>query len=208
MATTGKTSWLGLVGAGLLGACLGGGRAHPGPPDGQGSSFTKPISFAILEDYDKGHDLRQIARDFELFRELGVPVWRGSFGWDDYEPRPGRFHFGWLEQFVRLADSMEISLRPYLAYTPDWAARRGRDEHAWNDPPLRAGDWVRFVRAVATRLQPFRSVVSYEIYNEENVPLWWEGTPEEYAGVLRSGASAIQRADSDVAILLGGMVWP
>ena len=177
-------------------------------PDVSSHAFTKPISFAILEDYDKGHSLRQVAGDFALFLELGIPAWRGSFGWDDYEPSPGRVDFVWLEQFARLADSMGISLRPYLGYTPDWAARPGQDEHTWNDPPRRAGDWVRFAGALAARLRPYRSPVSYEIYNEENVPLWWEGTDDEYAEVLRRGADAIRKADPEVDILLGGMVWP
>jgi hypothetical protein len=203
-----KTWGMGLAGASLLWACVGGGRTQPLDSGTSSATVTKRISFAILEDYDKGHSLRQIAQDFKLFRELGIPVWRGSFGWDDYEPSPGRFDFDWLEQFVRLADSMEISLRPYLGYTPDWAARPGRDEHTWNDPPRRAGDWVRFVSALATRLKPYRSVLSYEIYNEENVPLWWEGTREEYARVLRFGADVIRKTDADVDVLLGGMVWP
>ncbi len=72
------------------------------------SSFTKPISFSILEDYDKGDPLSQVAKDFALFKELGVPVWRGSFGWDDYEPEPGRFDFHWLRQFAALADSWDL----------------------------------------------------------------------------------------------------
>jgi hypothetical protein len=188
-------------------ACQAGRSPLPSSSSSPGV-FTKPISFAMLEDYDKGHDLGQVARDFALYRELGIPVWRGSFGWDDYEPEPGHYDFEWLERFVALADSMGISLRPYLGYTPEWAARPGRDEHAWNDPPRRGGDWVRFVTAIAIRLRASRSLRSYEIYNEENVPLWWEGSAEEYAQILRRGADAIRRADPDVQILLGGMVWP
>jgi polysaccharide biosynthesis protein PslG len=103
---------------------------------------------------------------------------------------------------------MGISLRPYLGYTPAWAARGGNDEHAWNDPPRRTGDWVRFVTTLATKLKSHPSIVSYEIYNEENVSLWWEGTAEEYARTLREGAAAIRRADPDAQVLLGGMVWP
>jgi hypothetical protein len=113
-----------------------------------------------------------------------------------------------LEQFVALADTMGITLRPYLGYTPDWAARGGKDGHAWNDPPRKGGDWVRFVGALATRLGKYRSVVSYEIYNEENTQLWWEGSAEEYAEVLRQGARAIRRAHPQAEVLLGGMVWP
>jgi hypothetical protein len=103
---------------------------------------------------------------------------------------------------------MGIALRPYLAYTPAWAARGGQDEHPWNDPPERAEEWERFVTAVASRLRSHPSVRSYEIYNEENVPLWWEGSREDYALILQSGAAAIRRADPDAQVLLGGLVWP
>jgi hypothetical protein len=32
----------------------------------------KRVGFSILEDYDKGEDLAEVAKDFALFRELGV----------------------------------------------------------------------------------------------------------------------------------------
>lgn len=169
---------------------------------------TKPISFAVLEDYDKGADLDSVARDFALFRELGVSTWRGSFGWDDYEPERGTYDFAWLRQFAALADRMGIALRPYLGYTPAWAARGGRDDHAWNDPPRRLDDWSRFAEAVARGLAAYGSVRSYEIYNEEDVPLWWEGTAEDYAAVLRQGAAAVRRGSPRAEVLLGGLVWP
>ena len=172
------------------------------------SSFTKPLSFAILEDYDKGDSLSEVARDFALFKELGVPVWRGSLGWDDYEPRPGQFDFDWLRQFAALADSTGISLRPYLGYTPQWAGRRGKDDQAWNDPPRDLNQWRRFVGAVVGALAAHPSIKSYEIYNEENVPMWWDGTLDDYATVLRAGAEAVRRGDRDAQVLLGGMVWP
>src|SRR5436190_20611886 len=53
----------------------------------------KRISFSILEDYDKVEDLAEVAKDFALFRELGITAWRGSFGWDDYEPSRGHYAF-------------------------------------------------------------------------------------------------------------------
>jgi polysaccharide biosynthesis protein PslG len=171
-------------------------------------AVTKPISFAVLEDYDKDADLADVARDFRLLRELGVPAWRGSFGWDDYEPERGRFDFEWLRRFATLADSMGISLRPYIGYTPAWAARGGSDDRAWNDPPRALEEWSRFAEAVARALARHPSIRSYEIYNEENVRLWWDGTAEDYAAVLRAGATAVRRGDADATVLLGGMVWP
>jgi hypothetical protein len=189
----------------IAGACTGGGSGVAPFATGE---YTKPISFAILEDYDKGSDLKQVARDFRLFKELGVPAWRGSFGWDDYEPEAGSFDLDWLERFVALADTMGIELHPYLGYTPAWAAQRGRDDHAWNDPPRRMNDWIRFVDTLARRLGSHRSVGSYEIYNEENTRLWWEGTSARYAQVLRAASDALRQADPRLKVLLGGMVWP
>jgi polysaccharide biosynthesis protein PslG len=40
------------------------------------------------------------------------------------------------------------------------------------------------------------------------VPLWWDGSAEAYAGVLREGAAGIRRGDPGAELLLGGMVWP
>jgi polysaccharide biosynthesis protein PslG len=172
------------------------------------AGITKPVSFAVLEDYDKGTPLSRVAADFALFRELGVPVWRGSFGWDDYEPTRGRFDFTWLNRFAALADSMGITLRPYLGYTPAWSARGGADENVWNDPPRRIEDWSRFVQTLASSLRRHRSVVSFEIYNEENVPLWWDGSAGDYAQVLATGAAAARQGNPRLRVLLGGMVWP
>jgi hypothetical protein len=168
----------------------------------------KHLDFSILEDYDKGEDLADVAKDFRLFQELGIRTWRGSFGWDDYEPVRGRFDFEWLHRFADVASSYGITLRPYVAYTPEWAARGGSDSDAWNDPPRRAEDWTRFVARLATEMRRHRNIASYEIYNEENVPQWWDGSPGAYSEVLRRAADAIHAAAPGVDVLFGGMVFP
>jgi hypothetical protein len=192
--------------AALLGC--GGAGTPAAVPNRLEGGYTKPVSFAVLEDYDKGTPLSEVAADFALLKELGVSAWRGSFGWDDYEPASGKFDLEWLDRFAGLADSMGISLHPYLGYTPEWAARGGTDDQIWNDPPRRVEDWATFASTVASKLRRHRSILSYEIYNEENVPLWWDGTAADYARVLTTGAKAIRRSDPDAEVLLGGMVWP
>ena len=179
------------------------------PTPSRAAPVAKTLEFAILEDYDKGDDLAGVARDFRAFRELGITTWRGSFGWDDYEPSEGRFDFAWLHRFATLADTMGIRLRPYLGYTPRWAAvGRTADSAIWNDPPRRPEAFARYAGALAAEMRRHRSIVSYEIYNEENVKLWWDGTAEEYAAVLALGADAVRRGHPGVQVLLGGVVWP
>jgi polysaccharide biosynthesis protein PslG len=170
--------------------------------------LVKPVSFAILEDYDKGEDLAEVEKDFELFNELEIRTWRGSFGWDDYEPQPGRLEFAWLHRFAELAARHRIQLRPYLGYTPQWAGRRGRDQDVWNDPPVHLERWSRFSGELARAMRVHPNVLSYEVYNEENVQQWWDGTARAYARALVAGARAIRSSHGASTILLGGLVFP
>ncbi len=167
----------------------------------------RTISFAVLEDYDKGADLNEIAKDFQLMKELGIDVLRCSLGWDDYEPVQGQYDFAWLKEFVQLAARYDIKLRPYIGYTPRWAGAPGSDDQDWNNPPRDYRIWHQFVYNLAYALRDYSNVLSYEIYNEQNAPLWWDGSIEQYKETLRHAALAIRAADSDAQVLLGGFVF-
>lgn len=189
-------------------------RSIPSNTDGgaaaqtESAHVTKQVSFSILEDYDKGDDLDEVAEDFALMQALEITTWRGSFGWDDYEPSPGKYDFAWLHDFAELAGRVGIELRPYIGYTPAWAAKGGSDEAAWNDPPADIEAWYNFVYTLVTSLRWHPHLLSFEIYNEQNVPLWWDGTVAEYNQVLLQGAAAIRAADPGAEVLLGGLVFP
>jgi polysaccharide biosynthesis protein PslG len=176
---------------------------------GSAQSVSKKVSFAILEDYDKGEDLNEVAKDFQLMRELEIDTLRCSFGWDDYEPVRGQYDFVWLKEFVKLAAQHGIKLRPYIGYTPRWAGTAGSADGAdWNNPPADYQAWHDFVYNLASELREFPNVLSYEIYNEQNSPMWWDGSIEEYKETLRQGALAIRAANPAAQVILGGFVFP
>jgi hypothetical protein len=170
-------------------------------------NLARTISFSVLEDYDKGADLNEIAKDFQLMKDLGIDVLRCSLGWDDYEPVQGHYDFSWLKQFVQLAGRYNIKLRPYIGYTPRWAGAAGSDDLDWNNPPRDYRTWHEFVYKLAYALRDYPNVLSYEIYNEQNARLWWDGSIEQYKETLRQAALAIRAADADAQIILGGFVF-
>ncbi|MBA3916203.1 MAG: beta-galactosidase [Acidobacteriales bacterium] len=128
------------------------GQPHSTAAVGRGQvEATKTIGYQLLQDYDKGESLDTVAADFALMRSLGIDTWRGSLGWDDYEPKPGQYDFAWLHAFASLANAYGIKLRPYIAYTAPWAADGGTDENYWNDPPKNIESWYRFLNTLARR---------------------------------------------------------
>lgn len=180
-------------------------RAEPAatlPPD------AKRVSFAILEDYEKGDDLNDVALDFALLNELEIDTMRTSIGWDNFEPVRGQYDFAWLEEFVRLADQYGIKLRPYIGYTPDWAGAPDSDGIVWNNPPGNYEDWYNFVYQLALTLRDYPNVLSYEIYNEMNLSLWWDGSIEQYQETLRYAAEAVRAADPDAQVIAGALSEP
>ncbi|MBA3963528.1 MAG: beta-galactosidase [Chthoniobacterales bacterium] len=85
---------------------------------------------------------------------------RCSFGWDDYEPKHGQYDFDWLKQFVALANSYGIKLRPYVGYTAPWAGVHGSDGIYWNDRPENENDSYNFVYHLASALKAYPNVLS------------------------------------------------
>jgi polysaccharide biosynthesis protein PslG len=196
-----------LLGLFIAGGCTPAISQEPTPePDLPASA--KRVSFAVLEDYEKGDDLDGVALDFALLNELEIDTMRTSFGWDNFEPVRGQYDFAWLEEFVSLADQYGIKIRPYIGYTPDWAGAPDSDSIVWNDPPGDYQDWYNFVYQLVQALSDHPNVLSYEIYNEMNTSLWWDGSVEQYRETLKQAAEAVHAADPDAQILLGGLADP
>jgi hypothetical protein len=203
----GRVTLLVLLAALILGGCVPAITPQQEPAREPAPGF-KRVSFALLEDYEKGDDLDEVALDFALMNELEIDTMRTSFGWDNFEPVRGQYDFAWLEDFVSLAEEYGVKLRPYIGYTPEWAGAIDSDGIVWNNPPGDYEDWHNFVYQLALALRDHPNVLSYEIYNEMNLDLWWDGSVEQYMETLKQGAEAVRAADPEAQVLLGGLAEP
>jgi hypothetical protein len=169
---------------------------------------SKPVALVVGEDYERGTSFDRLERDFQLLRELGISHWRGSFSWIDEEPARGKYEFAWLEQFLSRAERHHVTLHPYVAYTPTWAARpTGSSDTRWNRPPADERDWINFLNALGRVLRRHSNVASIEIYNEENAREWWDGSPADYARLLADAGRTLRR-HTHLPIVFGGIVFP
>jgi len=166
------------------------------------------ITFSTNEDYDTklyGNEagLREVEEDFKLVKELGLSKLRVSFSWSNYEPSRDQFrNLEWLHKFVDLANEYDIELLPYLCYAPYWATTEGK----WNNPPKDYDYWYDFVYKMVSE---FKDDIDYwELWNEENAEMWFTGSKEQFAKLLKVGAEAVREADPDAKIIMGGVTYP
>jgi hypothetical protein len=162
------------------------------------------MSTAIGDDYFDGHDSRaRDLRHLRIAKELHVQYLRCAFSWNGIEPEPGRYDFRFWDMLVTEAASAGIELIPYVAYTPEWAAREKKD--FWEQPPEDPQTFSKIMEKLATRYRG--RVHSWELWNEPDNREYWQGTADEFAQMIIPAAQAVRRADPSAKIVLGGMSY-
>jgi len=160
------------------------------------------MATAIGDDYFDGRDTRaRVRRHITIARKLGVHYLRCAFSWNGIEPERGKFKFEFWDMLVSEANRAGIEVIPYVAYTPEWAARDSKE--FWKQPPT---DPRLFANVMTALAEHFRGRIhSWELWNEPDLAEYWQGTPDEFAVTIKAGAEAVRAADPSAKIVLGGM---
>ena len=138
-------------------------------------------------------------------------LWDTRTTWAMIEPVKGTYVWNTLDG--QIAQAKQHSMKDFvlvLGGTPAWAASGAAPDSApWigansASPPLSDTDWVDFVTATATR---YHGVVrAYEIWNEPDSPVFWQGTPQQMAHLVSLASKAIKAVDPKAVIVAPGMV--
>jgi hypothetical protein len=128
------------------------------------------------------------------------PTWIRVFvQWNEVEPAAGTYDTALIENakafFAALPSGTKIDV--VLADTPSWAGASAAS------PPSNDHAFGAFANYVANAFGP--SVTAYEIWNEEDSPSNWSGTPADYAGLLEAAYPAIKSANPNATVILGGL---
>ncbi len=134
---------------------------------------------------------------------LGVHWVRVFAVWNDLEPTRGVLAANWLADYDHLLASLPKGSKVIidLVGTPPWESGSG----ASNAPPRDPADYAGILHTIARRWAG--KVAAYEVWNEEDAPLWWAGAPDPaaYTRLLQASYDAVKSADSHAAVVLGGL---
>ncbi len=140
-------------------------------------------------------------RIFEIERaqEAGIRVVRRGFYWPSIQPLEDTWVFDGYDVVVELLSSHNLSPCALLTRAAPWAAPGGSPSEI---PPAAFG---AFAGAVARRYGP--AIDLYEIWNEPNSGLFWDGGPDpgHYGSLLKAASIAIHNDDPTAAVLFGGL---
>lgn len=137
-------------------------------------------------------------------RDAGLGWVRIDLNWLDVEPAPGAYDWTLIDTVVDNAKARGLSVLAVIAYGPSWASEGDvMGDGPVNDVPS-PGTYATFVTAAVQHLMG--RVTHYEVWNEPNLEVFFEGSPADYLDrVLIPGADAIHAACSSCRVVGPGL---
>ncbi len=135
-----------------------------------------------------------LAADMEFDWVVWLLEWRLA------EPSKGTYDWYGLDQLLGMAQDLQLQVILRVTSAPDWA-RSGSE----NAPPDDMNDLGDFMFALASHAQG--EVAGYIIWNEPNLPHFWDGSPSpaEYVSMLAAVYDRVKAGDPDALVVTAGM---
>lgn len=144
-----------------------------------------------------------LARELDLMASTGATWVRLDVDWSGIESTRGRYSWDNVDRVVLAIQSRGMKVLALPAYTPAWARPAGTTSH---HPPTDPAHFAAFVGAAAARYAP-KGVLAWEIWNEPNIPNFWEPKPDvaAYVTLLRAASAAIRAVAPSATVVTGGL---
>jgi hypothetical protein len=134
---------------------------------------------------------------------LGTHWVRMFLTWPDIELSRGVYAPNWLaayeQEFRALPAGSKVLLD--VVDSPSWETGSSNPQ----TPPANPQDYAAMIGYLAGRFGT--RVSAYEIWNEEDAPIWWTGAPNPagYAALLKAVYPAVKAANPKAKVVLGGL---
>jgi len=178
----------------LLGGVLGGAfGARPATVSAAGgdSRFGVVADIGTRHECDNGH-----GPAVATAAALGVGWVKEEFRWDWVEPRRGTWTWTCMDRVVDAERAKGLAILGLLDFTAGWAVGEGGPVSS-TPPPHDL--WAEYVAQTVGRYRD--RVHAWEVWNEPNIPVFWRGSKEQYADLLRVTYDTIKRMDPGATVL-------
>jgi len=136
-------------------------------------------------------------------RRAGIHWVRDRLSWSETQPASTTLAWGRYDESLAAQKESGLHVLEVFHDIPAWASPLAsgdpeiRNHQAPRDPLLAS----RYFESAARHWGS--SIDAWELWNEFDIPVFFQGTPDEYASVLRSAALGVRHGAPDTVILSG-----
>ena len=165
-----------------------------GPGMVGGAGFAE--GFTILGDSDA-----ELAQRLNGIASTGATWLRVDVPWTDVEQVRGQYNWSASDRVITAARTRGLNILAVLAFTPSWARPAGTtDKWGPTDPTA----YAAFARAAVVHYGA--NVRTWEIWNEPNMRMFWQPSPNPaaFTNLLKAAYAQIKSADPGATVVTGG----
>ena len=160
----------------------------------------------IDTDLDWGTNSTTQTQTANVVQDSGATWTRLTISWADAEPQAGKYSSSYLsalDNAVSLMQARGVHIEVFVYESPQWETGNANVE----TPPANDADFASFLSAMVSRYKG--KVAAWEIWNEENSPLFWSTGPNagQYAALLKAAYPAVKSVDPNALVVFGGMAY-
>ena len=132
-------------------------------------------------------------------------LWDNGTAWSQIELKKGEFKWDNLDHAVANAEAKGMTdILQVLGTTPTWAASKVSEGEYPPIPgaasaPKDLADWDAWVTAVVTKYKG--RITAYEIWNEANLKMFFNGKPEKLAEMTKRAYDIIKSIDPEAKVI-------
>ncbi len=129
-----------------------------------------------------------------------VRLWDTGTTWADIEPQRGVWNWTRLDYYVKTAVANHEKVIYTMGQTPQWASARPHDPSLGvTAEAANLGDWITYVRAVATRYNG--QITYWEIWNESDQRAFYSGSPQTLVALAAAARQTLLAVDPSNRVL-------
>jgi len=141
--------------------------------------------------------------EFLLMDSLGAEWIRNDFAWSRIEPEEDVWDFSFHDRFMENAVNHNKKVLILLVYDAPWihTEEKGGRYISHENLPL----FLNYVEAVALRYGD--RAAGFEIWNEPNTPMFWDGTDAEFFELTRQTTALLKNIVPDKPVAVGSLFY-
>ncbi len=125
----------------------------------------------------------------------GIQWVRIDFEWSRVEAEPDTYDWRVYDRLLERLEGHDVAIFATIGSTPEWATSSA----AFSGVPSDPDDWQEFVYLAAARYRG--RIHAWGLWNEPNLPRFWQGSRREYLDlILLPGSRAIRAADPQALV--------
>ncbi|MBI9103108.1 MAG: beta-galactosidase [Spirochaetales bacterium] len=141
--------------------------------------------------------------EYLLMNTLGAEWIRNDFSWSKLEPEQGLWDFSFYDRFMDNAEQYNKKVLILLVYDTPWIHTDEEKGRYLSEEKLPL--FLNYVKTIAERYGD--RAAGFEIWNEPNTPLFWEGSDDEFFELTRRTAALLKEILPDKPVAVGSIFY-